>query len=128
VVVGGGVLAGGGLSVADGLLVGDGLLAVAGVADGEAGGELTVDCCTVGAGTGIGSVVLAAELGNAAELGKRVMTGSVAGGLCLGTDGATAEDGEAAAWTCRPGWNSGPAAALFVAAAGPPAESIAPAR
>ena len=117
-----------GLTVADGPLVGAGLLVGAGplvgagAAGGSAGGELTADSGRVGASPGIGSVALAAELGN------RVMTGSTAGGLCFATDGAGVEAGEAAAWTCRPGWKSGPAGALFAAAAGPPAESVVPAR
>jgi len=119
-----GLLAGDGLSVADGLLVGDRLLAGAGAADGEVVGELAGDGGTAGAGTGIGSVALGAELGN------RVMTGGVGAGLCLAIDGtgAGAEAGEAATLMGRPSRKAGPAAAYFSAALGEPPELVTPAR
>ena len=100
--VGSGLLVGDGLSVADGLLVGDGLFVGDGLlvgalppvgdgadVDGAVADVPADDAGTVVAGTGTGSVVLAADAGNSAA------TGSVAG-VCLATAGEGVGAGVAA--------------------------------
>ena len=129
-VAGDGLLAGDGLSVAEGLLAGDGLVVGAGLlgcdgaADGDVAGELTDDGCAVDAGTGIGSVAFAVELGNS------VITGSAAAALCLAAGdgaGAGADDAGATARICGPSRARGLTAAL-VAAPGRPAVLVGPTR
>jgi hypothetical protein len=124
-VAGPGLLDGAGLPVGEGLLVGAGLLVadglVVGVADGDVVSELTGAAGTVDVATGVGSVALAAELGNS------VMTGSAAA-MCLATagdgEGAGADVGEATARICGPRRLRGLTAALFGAAPGKPAELV----
>jgi hypothetical protein len=93
------------LLVGDGLAVGEAVGVAAG--DGDVAGWLTL---TVGAGTGIGSVVLGGEFGNSA------MTGTVGAGLCCAA-GAAGVAGAVVAGMARPGWLRGATAALSRAAA-----------